>query len=302
MMEILARDDNLTFLADTVNSISYSVGHLIKSFGSYSVRVQQHFLTPRVYRITQLIIMRVDHIDSLLATVPVLTAVASTTISASSTGLCTGNSSRLASADCLGWQSLYDGHGGAQWNRQVVPTNARVDPCGAGEYYNIECDGSHITHIDLLEVGVTGALSDAVDALAGLSNLAVLELYGNNLTGTIPSAIGNFSNLWYLDLERNRLTGTIPSTLAHLSKLNTLYMVCNELTGTVPPLSFKQYTGDCVIASHEFDTDRGCGQDNYGPMRLACPLPANSTDCKWTSGKGGGGLDKCGGIPNNDDA
>ena len=187
----------------------------------------------------------------------VLAAVAVPFIATPASGLCTGNSSKLASGDCLGWQSFYDNHGGTQWNRHVVPANAKVDPCAAGEYYNIECDGNRITHIDLLEVGVTGALSDAVDRLAGLSHLAVLELYGNNLTGTIPSAIRNFSDLWYLDLERNRLTGTIPHAIAHLSKLNTLYLVCNELSGVVPQLPLKQYTGDCVISSQEFDITRG---------------------------------------------
>lgn len=239
--------------------------------------------------------MRIDRIESLLATVPMLAAVTTTTVSTYETAFCTGNSSGLASADCRSWQSFYDRHGGTQWNDKVVPANARADPCAAGEYYNIECDDGHITHLDLLEVGVTGVFSDVVDALTGLSNLRFLELYGNNLTGTIPSAIGNLSNLQSLDLERNHLTGTIPPTLAHLSKLETLYLVCNELTGIVPQLPLKQYTGDCIIASHEFDTVRGCGPGDYGPMRLACPLPVNSADCKWRSGKGGGGLDKCGG-------
>ena len=228
-----------------------------------------------------------------------LVAVAVPFIATPALGLCTGNSSKLASDECRGWQSFYDNHGGTQWNGPDLPANARADPCAApAEYYYVECDGSHITHIDLVEVGVTGSFSDAIDRLSGLAHLAVLELYGNKLTGTIPSAIGYFSDLWYLDLERNRLTGTIPHAITHLSKLNSLYLVCNELTGVVPQLPLKQYTGDCVISSHEFDTNRGCRNryGSYGPNRLECPLPANAPACKWTSGAGGGGLDKCTGV------
>ena len=211
----------------------------------------------------------------------------------SATSPCTGGSSELSLADCRSWQAFYDGHGGAHWTGDEVPSNARADPCRAGEYYNIECDGGHITHVDLLEVGVTGALSDAVDALGGMQKLAVLELYGNELNGTIPAAIAKFTDLWYLDLERNRLTGTIPPALGRLKKLNTTYLACNELSGTVPNLPFKQYAGDCVLSSKDFDMARGCGPGGYGPMRLACPLPVNAADCKWTSGQGGEGLDKC---------
>ena len=82
---------------------------------------------------------------------------------------CTGNSSQLSSTDCRAWQSFYDGHGGAQWQGDEVPSNARADPCARGEYYNVKCEGSHITHVDLLEVGVTGMLSNALSALSGPS-------------------------------------------------------------------------------------------------------------------------------------
>ena len=215
---------------------------------------------------------------------------------------CTGNSSQLSSTDCRAWQSFYDGHGGAQWQGDEVPSNARAEPCARGEYYNVKCEGSHITHVDLLEVGVMGTLSDAVSALSGLSQLAVLELFGNELNGSIPRTIGNFTELWYLDLERNRLTGSIPPELARLSKLNTLYLACNQLSGVVPGLPFGQYTGDCVVASQAFDTQRGCGPGGYGPMRLDCPLPRSAAGCKWATSAGGPpGLDKCARMATKDE-
>ena len=46
-----------------------------------------------------------------------------------------------------------------------------------------------------------------------------LDLYSNQLTGTIPVELGNLSNLQYLQLYSNQLTGTIPVELGNLSNL-----------------------------------------------------------------------------------
>lgn len=49
------------------------------------------------------------------------------------------------------------------------------------------------------------------------------ELYGNNITGTIPPELGTLANLVSLDLYLNGLRGTIPATLSKLEKLRFLY-------------------------------------------------------------------------------
>ena len=71
--------------------------------------------------------------------------------------------------------------------------------------------------------------------LGSLSYLEVLDLDGNQLTGTIPSELGSLSNLEELDLGSNNLTGTIPSELGNLSALTVLSLQFNELTGPIPP-------------------------------------------------------------------
>jgi len=50
-----------------------------------------------------------------------------------------------------------------------------------------------------------------------LTNLTLLYLYENQLTGSIPSEIGNLTNLTYLKLSSNQLTGEIPESICDLN-------------------------------------------------------------------------------------
>ena len=68
----------------------------------------------------------------------------------------------------------------------------------------------------------------------GNTNLSQLYLWGNELTGAIPSELGNLTNLTVLRLQLNQLTGTIPSELGKLTKLDELYLGGNRLSGTIP--------------------------------------------------------------------
>jgi Leucine-rich repeat (LRR) protein len=52
-----------------------------------------------------------------------------------------------------------------------------------------------------------------------LSNLKILALCSNNLTGRIASEITNFTKLTYLSLAHINLTGEIPSELGNVHQI-----------------------------------------------------------------------------------
>ncbi len=78
-------------------------------------------------------------------------------------------------------------------------------------------------------------LSGTIPARLGeLSSLFFLSLSGNRLTGPIPPDLGNLQNLQYLYLFDNALTGSIPTQLGQLGALTTLLLQENELSGSIP--------------------------------------------------------------------
>nr|CAB3472881.1 unnamed protein product [Digitaria exilis] len=49
-----------------------------------------------------------------------------------------------------------------------------------------------------------------------------VELYKNNIQGTIPAELGNLKSLISLDLYNNNITGTIPKELGQMKSLRCL--------------------------------------------------------------------------------
>ncbi|GMI90201.1 hypothetical protein like AT3G47570 [Hibiscus trionum] len=73
-------------------------------------------------------------------------------------------------------------------------------------------------------------LSGKLPDLTALSNLELLNLYGNSLNGNIPDSISNVSKLQILELEGNSFTGLIPNSLGSLKFLEQVYLRSNHLT------------------------------------------------------------------------
>ena len=131
-------------------------------------------------------------------------------------------------ADTIALMALYNSTGGANWTRSTnwgstVPLHnwARVttDPNG------------RVLLLDLWENNLIGTLPSS---LGSLTKLTELSLLGNQLSGTIPSSLGNLTNLEILQLNQNQLTGSIPSSLGSLTNLTVLNLWDNQLTGTLP--------------------------------------------------------------------
>ncbi|GLT99567.1 hypothetical protein SLE2022_170000 [Rubroshorea leprosula] len=67
------------------------------------------------------------------------------------------------------------------------------------------------------------------------TNLSVLNLKDNNLSGFIPDLNGTFLNLKHLLLGKNHLKGLIPETLCLLKNIAIMDFTSNSLSGTIPP-------------------------------------------------------------------
>ena len=82
-------------------------------------------------------------------------------------------------------------------------------------------------------------------------DVTTLDMYDNNLGGTIPTQIGNLVALVSLDFSGNNLTGSIPEELGNLANLDILTIDGNDFDiGTTVPeeicdLGLSQLITDC---------------------------------------------------------
>jgi len=84
------------------------------------------------------------------------------------------------------------------------------------------CEANFITEVTLWGV------------VYSVENTTELDLYNNQLTGSIPPEVGNLTNLTYLNLGNNQLTGSIPPEIGNLTNLTGLGIHDNQLTGDIP--------------------------------------------------------------------
>ena len=118
---------------------------------------------------------------------------------------CYSQSTDDLKSDCLVLDALYDSTGGANWADRTNWKSAN----SLDTWHGVKTKDGRVYDI---------------------------ELYENQLTGTISSDIANLSGLTYLDLGNNSLSGTIPD-LSALTKLKVLWLDGNSISGSIPDLS-----------------------------------------------------------------
>ncbi|GMI88943.1 hypothetical protein HRI_002563600 [Hibiscus trionum] len=84
---------------------------------------------------------------------------------------------------------------------------------------------------------ISGHISSEIRKLPKLHTLDL----SNNFSGQIPSTLSNLETLQYLRLNNNSLSGIIPSSLANTTQLSFLDLSFNNLSGPLPGLLAKTF-------------------------------------------------------------
>ena len=104
----------------------------------------------------------------------------------------------------------------------------------ACDWVGIVCDANRtvVYSVRLPGVGLVGPIPP--NTLGRLTELRILSLRSNRLTGEIPSDFSNLTLLRSLYLQDNRLTGEFPASLTRLTRLARLDLSTNNFTGPIP--------------------------------------------------------------------
>ncbi|XP_043694428.1 probable LRR receptor-like serine/threonine-protein kinase At3g47570 [Telopea speciosissima] len=109
--------------------------------------------------------------------------------------------------------------------------------CGTGEADELDFVNSLVncTNLKFLAIRENGFKGPLPNFKANLSTqLSILLLGANQISGTIPTGIENLVNLTNLGMEYNSLEGNIPSVIGKLPKLQRLFLNKNRLSGQIP--------------------------------------------------------------------
>lgn len=109
--------------------------------------------------------------------------------------------------------------------------NEAESACG---WVGVVCDptNSSVYYLRLPGVGLVGQIP--ADTLSRLSQLRVLSLRSNRLSGSIPPDFSQLKLLRSVYLQDNQLSGEFPASLTELTRITRLDLSSNNFTGSIP--------------------------------------------------------------------
>lgn len=121
-----------------------------------------------------------------------------------------------AQVDRLALASLHNATGGSSWaNRTAWGTDAPLE-----DWHGVATEDGRVVGVALPVNGLSGPLPAEI---ANLTELRVIDLTGNDLSGAFPGSIGGWQNLAELRVSRNAgLEGALPFDLRRLEKVRVL--------------------------------------------------------------------------------
>ncbi|KAI2502056.1 hypothetical protein MHU86_12375 [Fragilaria crotonensis] len=128
---------------------------------------------------------------------------------------------------------------------------------------------TQLTLLDLTGNGLTGSIPSSI---SGLTNLNTLSFGSNQLTGTIPPSLALLTQLTFLTFFNNSLAGSAPSSFSSLTQLTSLGFDINDMSGSIPS-SFSSLT---LLQHFALDGNQFSGSI---PTSLCSHLTSIPMDC-----------------------
>ncbi|MDE2876040.1 MAG: Ig-like domain-containing protein [Gemmatimonadota bacterium] len=123
--------------------------------------------------------------------------------------------------------AFFEATGGSSWT-----SNANwLTDAPVSSWFGVTVEDSLVTALELPGNGLSGTLPSAV---RDFGDLRRLDLEGNALTGGLPSDLGDLVELEALDLSTNRFSGRLPREIGRLEALERLDLSDNQLEGALP--------------------------------------------------------------------
>ncbi len=123
---------------------------------------------------------------------------------------------------------FYEALDGDSWiNNENWCSDAPLD-----EWYGVSVNEfGRVTYLDLYGNNLSGTISESI---GGLTYLTFIRLDSNNIGGSLPQSIGELSNLTTLSISHNSLEGAVPESICDLVNLVDLDLCSNKLSGSIP--------------------------------------------------------------------
>ena len=123
--------------------------------------------------------------------------------------------------------AIYNATNGDSWtNNKNWCTDADIST-----WYGVRVVDGHVTDLDLYNNNLSGTLPKEIGEL---KKLGYLQMSYNNLTGELPKEFYSLTNLNTVYLQENKIGGSLLEEIRQLTKLNTFVFSNNQFEGTIP--------------------------------------------------------------------
>ncbi|WP_027001979.1 choice-of-anchor Q domain-containing protein [Hugenholtzia roseola] len=156
----------------------------------------------------------------------------------------------VPTADSLVLVLFNQATGGENWFRKWN----FEDPVATWE--GIKFENGVVTEIDLSSNNLSGSIPDVffADSIRILRQLRYLNLFDNQLVGTLPPTFFNLVSLQYLDLSKNAFSGAIPTEIERLQDLITLWLSQNRLTSLPENIGNLSRLENLYLSHNQFES------------------------------------------------